>query len=221
MAQNLIRDIHDYVKEYCRDKVVLDLGMGFDPKHNYQKSLSRSIWDAAQKVYVVRMPEQRKNFKKVRIRRSNARKIRLIFGDFMNFEMSKSAGPVDVVVADDILETISNTKAFFCLVRKYLKDEGLLIVMTPNPYSAVFLSRLLFTGSAREEPKHLALFDYEALRRICRANGFVVVEHIYGTETEPGKIGNTLLRAFGSVFPIYNTNLMVVCRKEVKLKSKE
>lgn len=89
----------------------------------------------------------------------------------------------DVVFAGEILEHIYETDIFLSNIREVLKDDGYLILSTPNLAS---LGRrvLLFLGinpvmeftTRSIEAGHLRYYVYDSLRRILLDNGLKTVE---------------------------------------------
>jgi 2-polyprenyl-3-methyl-5-hydroxy-6-metoxy-1,4-benzoquinol methylase len=103
------------------------------------------------------------------------------FGDVQNFDLNRK---FDVVVAADILEHLDDFKGFFKSVRNALKDDGRLVITTPNPWFFLKLIRCLFKGDPGCNPNHVVWFCQQTLKKLLELNGFVIETIEYGS-SEP------------------------------------
>jgi len=96
----------------------------------------------------------------------------------------------DTVVAAELIEHLENPAGFLRGVHKILKDEGKLIISTPNPYhlptliANILFIRPEFTAHVTHDPYHINLFPYRnmitllehcdfRLIKVFNANGLV------------------------------------------------
>lgn len=103
---------------------------------------------------------------------------RMIIGDVeaLDFEKNFESSSFDVILCGDILEHLVNPRNLLIKLKKYLKDEGYLVVSLPNfLHGDVLLN--LFNGDFRYEP--VGLLDETHLR-------FFGLKNIYRLFTECG-----------------------------------
>jgi 2-polyprenyl-3-methyl-5-hydroxy-6-metoxy-1,4-benzoquinol methylase len=125
----------------------------------------------------------------------------------------------DVIYFMDVIEHLRNPIVALENIKNLLKDNGTLIIHTPNVCS---LSRFLRYLRKRKEminyydPKnlwdlHLQLYDYLTLEKILNFIGLKVCEVIPTTLSVP-KLGR--FRFLSRLFPFLSDNLLVKCKKE-------
>jgi SAM-dependent methyltransferase len=209
-TMKIIKDRHDFIKEYCKGKVVLDIGcMGssFESDNPYTPSFSQSIQSVAKKVYGLDFPSQ-----KNRGIKKESDKLTMIYGNANSFDLSKQIPKVDIVTAGELVEHLDNFRGFFDSVKKHLKKGGLLIITTPNPYSIMTQVRLPLTGKPMDNPLHTVLFDPYTFGRMAGINRFEVIEWRYATELAPQRIRNMFMRTIGLIIPWMNNDFFMVCK---------
>ena len=83
----------------------------------------------------------------------------------------------DSVYIGELIEHLANFEIVFCEIRRVLKNDGLLILDTPNLFSTLRIIRYLFK---REEnlgdPTHLIFFSPASLQSTLRKFGFSIEE---------------------------------------------
>lgn len=97
----------------------------------------------------------------------------------------------DTVIAAEIIEHLENPSEFLRGAREILKNSGILIISTPNPYhlptifANMFFIRPIFTAHQSHDPYHLTLFPYRnmvtllehcdfSLEKVENGNGLVL-----------------------------------------------
>jgi 2-polyprenyl-3-methyl-5-hydroxy-6-metoxy-1,4-benzoquinol methylase len=87
----------------------------------------------------------------------------IVIGDMETFSFKKE---FDVIVAGVVIEHVSNQGLFLNNIRKHLKEDGKLIITTPNAkWPTVFL---------KPNPTHALWHDKYTLNRILELSGFKV-----------------------------------------------
>ncbi len=89
----------------------------------------------------------------------------------------------DVVVAGDIIEHLSNAGLFFQRVRAHLKDDGVLLVATPNPLNPMRILRMLTSGRDLANSEHTCWFTVKVLRQLAARHGFEMADESYADDT--------------------------------------
>lgn len=85
----------------------------------------------------------------------------------------------DIIFIGDLIEHLSNPGLFLQSCRRNLKDDGVIIITTPNCYNLFNLAGKL----SREEPivnnDHVCYFNSRTLSRLLEKNNFTVKETGY------------------------------------------
>lgn len=100
--------------------------------------------------------------------------------------LEEKEGQIDVIVAIEIIEHVHSPYFFLKQARKIIKDDGILIVSTPNPL--VFESRIhMLIGNGvemiRKHPDHRTPIFPDMFEKICREIGFNIIERHFDVDT--------------------------------------
>lgn len=125
-------------------------------------------------------------------------------------DLPESFGPVDTVVAGELVEHLSDVGGFFESVSRILRPGGQLVLTTPNPWGIHFLKQALLNGRVGRNPTHTLWMDEEMLRLHCERHGFVDVDVEY---IEPEERGLTRLAWLTGRECIGSTNLLLTARR--------
>lgn len=117
---------------------------------------------------------------------------------------------VDVVVAGELIEHLSDLEGFFESVRRSLRPGGKLVLTTPNPWGFHFLKQALFSGDVHRNPTHTMWLDEEMLELHCERHGLVDVDIEY---LEPPQRGITRLAWRLGRRNVGSTNLKLTARE--------
>lgn len=87
----------------------------------------------------------------------------------------------DVVTLWDVLEHVDNPKKMLSVVNRILKDDGLILISTPNidglfPQLSYKVARIMKHWPHPEPPRHLFQFSRRTLHRLLALTGFTLVE---------------------------------------------
>jgi len=85
----------------------------------------------------------------------------------------------DVVIAGELIEHLSNPGRFLDCSYANLKDQGTLILTTPNPYSLQNIVRALFLGKEARCKGHLALYSETTIKELLCRHKFSQVDVSY------------------------------------------
>lgn len=132
-----------------------------------------------------------------------------------NFNLNQK---FDVVVAGELIEHLSNFQGFVNSVRKHLKEDGLLILTTPNMFYFKEMLFLVLRGYPPVNPEHTCYFEEITLRQLLGRFGFSGVKTMYTTERyrreEKFELKNMLLRLIEKSIPFkkikYNNIIIIV-----------
>lgn len=120
----------------------------------------------------------------------------------------------EVIVAGDIIEHVSNPGLMLDGIRSRLKEDGILIVSTPNAFGIAAWLRFL-RGRFREGEQHVMCFNAIALRQLLERHGFKVEECITCYQSRAEKTYGwsfKVLRALLKLHPRFGGTLLLVCK---------
>ena len=122
----------------------------------------------------------------------------------------------DVVLAEEVLEHLTNLPVFFRNIRRHLKKKGLLIITTPNPISPSFFFQRLFGKKIKDVSinNHTFWQTHETLANLLRRYSFEVVDMVYihPEPAEPYLWYNFVKLIWKCVPDIFGRNLLCVAR---------
>ena len=160
--------------KFCRDKDVLDLGcVDHDPK-NEQSTLwlHGAIKNVASSVLGL-------DFYQKGVVELVKKGYEVVCGDAQNFDFDKR---FDVITAGDLIEHVENPGLMFSCVERHLKDDGIFVISTPNPWCWKYtLYFWLFKKMEKINQEHVAWYCPETLRLIGNRYGFAVQEIEYSS----------------------------------------
>ncbi len=108
----------------------------------------------------------------------------------------------DIVLAIKIIEHVSNLKIFMENLKIHLKQDGLLVIITPNPLSVSFFMQQFFHSKTDISEYHMHWQDRSTLTNLLRSNGFDVVSFKY-SHPRPvfNRLAGYLVQMFWVLFP--------------------
>lgn len=112
---------YQFALQYVDGKNVLDIGCG----SGYGADL---IASKASEVIGVDISEEAVNYARQHCKRKN---IKFYVGDAINLNFLKD-GELDVIISLEVIEHIPNYFQYLKEIRRLLKDDGILIISTPN-----------------------------------------------------------------------------------------
>jgi 2-polyprenyl-3-methyl-5-hydroxy-6-metoxy-1,4-benzoquinol methylase len=111
----------------------------------------------------------------------------------------------DIAFAGEIIEHLSRPGDFLEGLKKYLSDDGTLILTTPNAFSLFrFMGNV--AGLNMENPQHVLVQNEETLRQLLERHGYKVVEtHFFTSPSFYEQPRLKLLRKTGKValWPVF------------------
>jgi 2-polyprenyl-3-methyl-5-hydroxy-6-metoxy-1,4-benzoquinol methylase len=174
------KDRFSVMEKYVTGKTVLDLGcMQYSEEQSSEPGwLHRRISSVAKEVVGVDIVGNR----------SCEKKYNIIKGDVQDPHLNLHRR-FDVVIAGELIEHVSDQRTFLLNVRKHLRDDGLLIITTPNATSlGIFLRRILkLQGGISTAREHVLIHDNQTLRRVLELHGFELSELVYWQIESYGK----------------------------------
>ena len=159
-----------FILKHTKNKKILDLGCVMHNPENAKSRywLHRATYSNASSVLGLDLYNDGvKSLKKMGYN--------VVHGDAQNFKLDDE---FDIIIAADIMEHLSNLGSFLNCCHKHLKDEGVMIVTTPNPFSLFaflnFLTKKVYTN-----PEHTTWFCKQTMERLLENNRFRIKRMYY------------------------------------------
>ena len=142
----------------------------------------------------------------------------VFYGDAEGTEGFDNGKEYDVIIAGEVIEHLFNMGNFLENTRNALKNEGMLIITTPNARSLTYhfnriLGRINVMGE-HENAEHVHLYTAQTLIQLLGSNGFSAMEIVhldfyhYSWKKFPLKI-------IYHCFPDFSEGIMLVARRKV------
>lgn len=118
---------------------------------------------------------------------------RFIFGNIEQIDLEEYFDYFDLILLPDVLEHLLEPKPVLNKIKKYLKNDGKIIVSMPNIRHYSALVKIFINGDFRYEES--GIFDYTHMRFYCRKNinelleasGFKVIKQQSSIKNFSGK----------------------------------
>lgn len=102
-----------------------------------------------------------------------------VIHDFFNYKAVKDYKPFDVVHMSLVLEHVPDPVLFIKDMKKLLKSNGLLFIVSPNDYSPlqnILCEELKFKPWWVVPKHHLNYFDFQSIKKLLTRHGFKIVD---------------------------------------------
>lgn len=102
----------------------------------------------------------------------------------------------DVVLAEEVIEHLSDLRIFLNNVKKHMRPDSLFIVTSPSPFSWAYQLQRWFFGKELTNDYHTHWHSEKTMCYLLKSNGFDVMKYEVIDAmplTTRGKIGQTLL----------------------------
>lgn len=163
MNIKLVKDRWEVIEKFVVGKEVLDVGCAellgtVNAEAKMERWLHEKIRKQAKEV--VGVDVNRREVEALREKGCN-----IICGDVEQVNIGRK---FDVVVAGELIEHLSNPGVFLENMKQHLKDDGILILTTPNRYDFYTFIKAFITGRqpAYEKPiaAHVHYYDVSSLK---------------------------------------------------------
>lgn len=82
----------------------------------------------------------------------------------------------DVITCFDVVEHLEDPSVFFKKVKNYIKEDGIIIVTTPNKDLPYLMRKIPFIGIADENPTHINVHNHKFWKRLCMEYDFNILK---------------------------------------------
>ena len=207
---NIRKDLINLIDANAKDLKILEVGAAYGETLYYLKQ--NGIAAEAVGVDIFEDAKNKQNYKPLD---------RFIFGDIEKIELPEYNQYFDLILLPDVLEHLFEPKSVLQTLKKYLKEDGKIIVSMPNIryYSALY--KIVFKGDFKYEES--GIFDYTHVRFYCRKNiqdlletaGYKVLKQESSIINYQGKSIAKLINliTFGIFEEFFSTQYFFVVRK--------
>lgn len=181
----------EWISKQCKDKKVLDIGTR---ARSYSK-----IEESAKSVQGLDIDS-----KNIRLMRRQGYNV--VLDNAESFSLKEN---FDVIIAGELIEHLSNPGFFLDRASNHLKDEGCLVITTPN---ARCLNYVFDYG---HDPKHIQLYTPRILEKLLRKHRFDVISLQYFNWSS--NVGKLISKIYNSLvaflFPELAVQFGVIAKK--------
>lgn len=207
---NIRKDLINLIDANAKDLKILEVGAAYGETLYYLKQ--NGIAAEAVGVDIFEDEKNKQNYKPLD---------RFIFGDIEKIELPEYNQYFDLILLPDVLEHLFEPKSVLETLKKYLKEDGKIIVSMPNIryYSALY--KIVFKGDFKYEES--GIFDYTHVRFYCRKNiqelletaGYTILKQESSIKNYQGKSLSKLINliTFGIFEEFFSTQYFFVVRK--------
>lgn len=155
--------VHDILDEIDGGSV-LDIGcVQHDPENrNDPNWLHQHLYKKADRVLGVDIDEDG-----IRILREDGYNVEVADAEALDMDEK-----FDYIVAGELIEHLENPGNFLNSAKSRLKEDGKLIISTPNPWCWPRLKRLVYSKEVHCNPEHTHYYDRRTLRLMLERYGF-------------------------------------------------
>lgn len=129
----------------------------------------------------------------------------------------------DIIFAGDLIEHLSNPGLFLESCDRNLKDDGRLIITTPNCFSLFSLAEKITKFEPTVNKDHVCYFNFKTASQLLKKNNFTIAEmsflyslEINFKESWKKKFLNLTYCLLSSVNPKFIETLVIVAQKNKK-----
>lgn len=216
-AVKFVTDRNRFLVEICKNKNVLHLGCGdaihFKEHHKIGKHLHLSLLDVSNEIYGVDLNE------KIISKLQNEYNVPNLFvSNVENLNINVSI-KFDVIIAGELIEHLNNPGLFIDSVKKYMSENSILIITTPNMLSLKLLLHS-FKNSQRIHPDHTIGFTFSLLETLFQRYDFEINDwysFVEIFESNRNSFANNIFSYFFKFFPKYGDSIIAIA-KDKKFK---
>ena len=154
---NIRKDLTNLIKPNSKDLKILEIGAAYGETLFYLKE--NGIASECVGVDLFEDVNNKQNYKNID---------RFIFGNIEQIDLAEYNDYFDVILLPDVLEHLLEPKPVLNKIKKYLKEDGKIIVSMPNIRHYSALIKIFIKGDFRYEES--GIFDYTHMRFYCRKN---------------------------------------------------
>lgn len=201
-----------FLKDICKDKTVLDLGCVDHDHFTFKDKMNRGEWlheelsKATKKIIGVDMISEYSN--EIRERGYDIR-----HGNIENFEGVEINEKIDVIIAGEIIEHLFNQGLFLDSVKKFMDNETVLVITTPNSFSLRKFIHILFRNREINRIDHTLWHSQNTLEQMLKFKNFQIKEILCYAFMKQSGIGTFIQKIFYKLRPRLADELIFIIKK--------
>jgi len=133
--------------------------------------------------------------------------------DIENYGSLENMGRFDVILFIDVIEHLNNVMTALENIKKLLRDDGILVMTTPNPYAFNNVFRI-FTGRNPEDYyDHTYAFTRSHIEALYTRANLQIRNTAYVSFADPRaayRLKSKIIALAGRIRPILNTHLFII-----------
>src|SRR5262245_50855697 len=172
MFTQTIRDRFQIIAQYIEPgKAVLDLGCvdSRPARHDAAARLEYKVNLLHKRIAEINKDVLGTDIDPEGVKILAAQGFNVIYADAITMDLGKQ---FDTIVAGEIIEHLENPGQFLRNMRKHLKDEGVIIISTPNPFYSGSSWKIWRYGKPSVHEDHMGWQDPTTLGQLLRRTGF-------------------------------------------------
>jgi 2-polyprenyl-3-methyl-5-hydroxy-6-metoxy-1,4-benzoquinol methylase len=138
----------------------------------------------------------------------------LFVGDVEQLEKSTIAKRFDVILIPEIIEHLANPLFMLNGIKRFMKEDSLVCITTPNALSLKFFLHALCYKEV-SGPDHLMIFSPHTLQRLLERAGFEILEILGALEAHHGiynRLTRSLFRFVFKIMPQFSDVIIVIAK---------
>src|SRR5690554_5159165 len=202
-------DKFDYIVDYCKNKHVLDVGcIGQDKTIESDTWLHGRIKKVASKLIGADIIES-----------EITRLKQLGFNIMKPEELSEANEKFDLIIMGDVIEHVNDPGQFLAFYAQFLKDNGEMIICTPNSFGIRYILQVFFYGKPSTNEEHTMAFDPYVMLELFQRIGLKPSSFLWLKEYHKGRNIQQKIILFLSSIAIflrkyYQPNFMYIIKKD-------
>lgn len=184
----LAKSRFELIKEYVKDKKVLDCGCVTHKVHD--KEWRKKWW-----LHDLIVKESKSclgvDIEKLEIDKLKEEGYNLVCANVEKMELNEK---FDCIVAGELIEHLSNPGLFLERVKAHLENDGIVIITTPNPFSIGLISRVALGLKYDVNYQHTCFFDTITIKQLFQRHGFIIKNYYWCPSIYPKAKSNIILK---------------------------
>jgi len=182
---------YQLANKYCKSGLILDLGCGLGWGTNFLSS----------KGNVIGVDIDKDSIKKANEKYKHNKNVKFVVADAINLPFKH--GSFDTVVSIEDIEHVKNQRKYLEEVYRVLKDNGILILTTPNDGNLINRIADKIGYKRTKNPYHTREFQHKELLSFLKSNNFqITYETCIYLRIFPPKGKNFLIKYLRFLIPL-------------------
>jgi 2-polyprenyl-3-methyl-5-hydroxy-6-metoxy-1,4-benzoquinol methylase len=200
----MIKDKFKIIEKYIEGKDVLDCGCVGTQESGIHtpKFLHKKMVEFAKSVVGVDLSADGIE----QLRKSG---FNVVCGDLEKIDIGKR---FDVIVAGDLIEHLSNPGMFLDNMKKHLRQDGVLILHTPNAFGITRFFHMLTKKHVEVNPDHACYYDVLTISQLLKRHGYKDIECLYSDTLAPPLHKKIIINSFIWFSEGFADSILIIAR---------